>query len=336
MANLGFLLRRLTHMDYGAFFRTVREVARRGGRSSAAVAVDMVGCALKYQAGYLDYRLFEFERLSPAQRATYITRGRNNAYVKRLNAPSGWHKFDDKTAFLQLFNGLHGRGWLDLRQADAQALAAFCAAHPNIVVKPVDGICGRGIDFYRVDNPAQQAAALHATLLQRNQVLVEQRVEQHPELARLHPPSVNTLRLVTLLSGGEARLAFSCLRIGNGKEVDNLNAGGMSVLVDERGVLCSPGTDKDGLVHETHPATGVVLQGTQLPFFEQAVALVRRAAMVAPEVRYVGWDVAITPSGPILIEGNHFPGYDIYQMPAHLGEDRLGLAPRFEALMAPS
>ena len=332
MSKLSFLLRRLVNMDYSAMLETADEVGARCGRGRLPVLADMARCALRYQAGYLDYKLFEFESLTAAQRATYITRGRNNTYVKRLNQRESWHLFDDKIEFLRLFDGLHGRAWLDLRGADAAALAGFCAAHPRIVGKPVDGTCGRGIDFYTVDRPVEQAGELHRTLTERRQILVEQRVAQHPELARLHPRSLNTLRLVTIVTpAGEPELVFSCLRIGNGKEVDNLNSGGMSVMVDGGGVLCSPGADKNGLACEVHPLTNTTLPGTQLPFFEEAVALVKQAALRVPGIRFVGWDVGITEAGPILIEGNHFPGHDIYQFRIHLGPDRIGLAPRFDA-----
>ena len=60
------------------------------------------------------------------------------------------------------------------------------------------------------------------------------------------------------------------------------------------------------------------------------MALVKRAALTVPELGYIGWDVAVTEKGPVIIEANHFPGHDIYQFQVHLGPDRIGLAPRFD------
>ena len=44
----------------------------------------------------------------------------------------------------------------------------------------------------------------------------------------------------------------------------------------------------------------------------------------------IGWDVAITPDGPVLVEGNNLPGYDMCQNAGHVDE---GMLPRFEKLL---
>ena len=37
------------------------------------------------------------------------------------------------------------------------------------------------------------------------------------------------------------------------------------------------------------------------------------AALIVPEVRYVGWDIAITENGPVIMEGNEYPSYGLVQ-----------------------
>ena len=175
--------------------------------------------------------------------------------------------------------------------------------------------------------------ARYDACLQNGQFLVEQLVIQHEDYARIYPLSVNTLRLVTMTKpGGQPAIVFSCIRLGNnGRRVDNLNSGGMAALVDlEKGCISTPGADKDGKLYSEHPTTGVTLKGAPLAYTREAAQLVKEAALRISELGYVGWDVAVTPDGPILIEANHFPGNDIYQFRVHLGEDRIGLAPRFD------
>ena len=261
-----------------------------------------------------------------------MTRGKNNEYVKRLNPSQYWPLLNDKTAFLQRFDGLHGREWLDLRKTTFETFDDFCRRNPQFVVKPLDGTCGRGIELFDAAQ-IDDLRARYDACLQNGQFLVEQLVIQHEDYARIYPLSVNTLRLVTMTKpGGQPAIVFSCIRLGNnGRRVDNLNSGGMAALVDlEKGCISTPGADKDGKLYSEHPTTGVTLKGAPLAYTREAAQLVKEAALRISELGYVGWDVAVTPDGPILIEANHFPGNDIYQFRVHLGEDRIGLAPRFD------
>jgi len=37
---------------------------------------------------------------------------------------------------------------------------------------------------------------------------------------------------------------------------------------------------------------------------DEAVKMIKELALIVPEVRYVGWDIALTDKGWVLIEGN--------------------------------
>ena len=52
------------------------------------------------------------------------------------------------------------------------------------------------------------------------------------------------------------------------------------------------------------------------------------ASKVVKEMRYIGWDVCFSNKGPILVEGNEYPGHDIYQLPEHT-HDHYGIWPKF-------
>ena len=58
--------------------------------------------------------------------------------------------------------------------------------------------------------------------------------------------------------------------------------------------------------------------------------MVKEAAKKSTHVRYVGWDVAMSINGPVLIEGNQFPGHDIYQVAEKIGPDDIGVLPMFK------
>ena len=63
----------------------------------------------------------------------------------------------------------------------------------------------------------------------------------------------------------------------------------------------------------------------------EAVELVKKAAEVVPQVGYVGWDVGISENGPVIIEGNSFPG--VFQKRASLSKDKTGIIPKYRQYM---
>ncbi len=329
MGKLGYLIRRARKMDFGAMFKTADMLHKKTGLSRAWLLRDMARCAAKYNAGYIDYKIAEMYRLSPAQRKTQITRGISNNIVARMNDKAYWHFFDNKAEFNALFNEQVHRGWIDLTQASDAAWADFLTNRGPIICKPIDGSSGRGIQKVQPEqfgDPAQ----LKQRLLAEGVGIVEDCVVQHPALAALCPTSVNTLRVATLLGDKRQGIVYAYLRIGNGKVMDNVDTGGMAAPVDlDTGVLCGPGADKLGKVHELHPMTGAKIEGTQVPYWPEIKQMCLAAAQVVPQVRFVAWDVAVTPDGPVFIEGNSFPSHAIPQFAAHF-PDGIGILPQFE------
>ncbi len=72
-----------------------------------------------------------------------------------------------------------------------------------------------------------------------------------------------------------------------------------------------------------HPVTGEVIVGFQIPFWNQIIELVKELAYVVPQVRYVGWNIAITEKRPILIEGNYRGMFGVQQQVDQIGKRQL-------------
>jgi hypothetical protein len=66
--------------------------------------------------------------------------------------------------------------------------------------------------------------------------------------------------------------------------------------------------------YDVHPYSKIKFDGYEIPRFKECVELIRELAFEEPEARYVGWDLAITPKGIELLEGNIPPGEDITQI----------------------
>lgn len=330
MKRILYLIKRILKMDYRGLFATVKAVHKKTDIGRVKLFFDIVKCGLKYGAGYKDYQLCEWYNLNDEQRATYVTRGINNRIVTLLNDKEYYHILDNKIEFNNTFEKFLGRKWIDMEKVTAEAFEEFLRGLDTIISKPTAEACGRGVEKLTVSD-FESSEALLAHLRSINSGLCEEFVVQHRDVAALYPHSVNTYRIVTVLTDGEPHIVYAFIRIGNGgRFVDNINAGGMAAPIDiETGIIQYPAFDKDSIYYETHPYTSCPIQGWQLPLWEESVKTVLEAATVVPQVGYVGWDVAATENGPVLIEGNPFPGHDILQMPPHV-PDKIGMLPQFK------
>lgn len=332
MSRVSYLVKRVFSMNSRVMFLKIKEVSKKSGKSSFAVFFDMLYCGVKYQAGYMDYALFEMYNLNSAQRKTVVTRGINNGFIKRFNSPDFIDVFEDKRRFNNVFSDLLHRDWVDVEKADDSELTYFLKNNPQFIAKPFGGMCGKGIEKLKAED-FDSAAELKSYLIEKGLLLLEEVVVQHPEMSRLHPHSVNTCRVITLLKDGKAHVVAAYLRIGNGKHVDNFNSGGMVVPIEEdRGEIIYPALNKNGELFEAHPATGVPIKGFKVPDWNSVTDLAKRAAAVVPQVGLVGWDIAVTEKGPLIIEGNDFPGHDIYGLPPHR-TNGIGVLPKFERIL---
>lgn len=332
MRKLKYYLSRLFSMNYKQMFHIINDVHKRSGKNRIGIFLDMIYCSIHYLAGYMDYFVFNFEDLTKKQRSTFITRGVNNAYIKKMNNPAYYEKFDNKIIFNQLFQNYIKRDYINLEKSSEKEFAEFVNKHPIIMVKPVNLQCGKGIE--KIDSRIYEIDKLYTKLKENGQTLVEEVVLQSKEMNQLFPTAVNTLRIVTARVEDKTTVLFRALRIGNGDNVvDNFNHGGMYTVVNETGKIEKPAIDKKGNVYEVHPVTGTKIAGFQIPYFEQVIQMVTEASILIPQVGLVGWDIAITDKGPVMIEGNQLPGYDIYQSKVHLNEDKMGLKPVFDQVI---
>lgn len=329
MGKLSYVMKRAAKMNYRAMFETANMLHQKTGKNRLWLMADMVQCAIKYNAGYIDYKIAEMYRLNDAQRRTQITRGISNNIVARMNDKRFWHFFDNKNEFNQLFAEQVRRGWLNLSTADEKQFAEFLKGRGDIICKPIDGSSGQGI-FACTPDAYDDPHALYEKLKAANIGIIEDKIIQHEAISKLCPTSVNTIRVATLLGDKKQGIVYASIRIGNGKVMDNVDCGGMAAPINlETGVISGVGANKAGEVYEFHPMTGTRIPGTQIPYWQEVKEMCLSAMQVVPQVRFVAWDVAITPDGPVFIEGNSFPSHAIPQFAAHY-PDGIGILPRFE------
>lgn len=121
----------------------------------------------------------------------------------------------------------------------------------------------------------------------------------------LHPSSLNTVRIPTVRYDDRVEVIHPFLRIGRGSAVvDNAGSGGIMGNIDVATGSVYAAADELGKDYKIHPDTGVSLIGFTIPKWQEVLSLVKQMALVVPSVRYVGWDMALSPKGWVMIEGN--------------------------------
>ena len=349
MGNISYIFKRLKTMDYKAMKEKIDSIHKKTGKAKLGIFMDMQKCARKYGAGYMDYDLFEMYNLNDKQRDTYLTRGRNNAFVTKYCDLSVLHCFKNKDEFNTIFHDYLKRDWIKVNGTPKEEVIEFLKKHEVFMAKPIDGGCGKGIEKIKVSNYQTLDEIYQYLTKEEFNFELEELIIQHPEVAKIYPDAINTVRIVTIVTTKDGKSVLTIpkeerknielephiicayFRIGNGgKCVDNFNSGGMVAPVDEKtGIVSQLAIDKLKNVYEAHPQTGEKIKGFQFPYWKEALELCKMACQEIPEMGYAGWDVAFTPNGPLFVEGNEFPGHDIYQLPVHTPQ-KTGMMPKFD------
>jgi len=222
------------------------------------------------------------------------------------------------------------RGWTcrDRTTSGIEQWAAFLEHDlpAEFVIKPVEAAFGHGVLLFRRQedhfvNPAGEefraaaiAEGLH-TDCRDDGFVIQERLHNHARLLELTGVEyLQTVRLTTLVDTDHRPhvIHSHCKLIAGSNVTDNFHGGvtgNLQASVDLRdGHLFRPVTaspDIPGYVTlQKHPNTGLDIEGFRLPLWDQACTLAREAAMRFLPVRTIGWDVALTPRGPVIVEGN--------------------------------
>lgn len=295
-----------------------RSLARLRGGFAPRYFVDALCCSVKHGASPENYMALRFYALSERERETFLTSGRSKALDARLNARAtarDLRVLARKELFDDEFKDFIRREHLYAPACSAGDFSAFLARHQELIIKPASGLMGRGIE--RLDTRSPDASALYERC-RSGELLLEEPIRQHPKLSRLNDTSVNSVRVNAARDhNGGVRLIGACLKCGGaGAVTDNFHSGGVAYPLDlQTGEVTGPGRNNSDVTdYFRHPSSGAYMPGFRVPFWRELIDYARRAMDVVPSVGYVGWDIAVTPSGPELIEGNcHWPGGNIIQ-----------------------
>jgi len=186
----------------------------------------------------------------------------------------------------------------------------------RVVLKPVTGLMGQKIYFImRNDAQTFQVKKIppgHLTLTdsyEEYQFIIQEAIKQHPVMDKINPHCVNSIRIISILNiDGTVKLLAAMLRTSaTESQVDNFSQGGIVIGIDmETGRLRDEGflPQKFGTITMHHPVTKTIFKDFQIPYWEDLKKIVIKAQKAFHHLKSIGWDIAITPEGPVIIEGN--------------------------------
>ena len=286
---------------------------------------------LIYTRNVLDFKMWEYfsyglQERTIRERLDFISNKDILHYYKVLNSKNLGTKW---TTYVR-YKDYYKRDVIRVRgEEDKAALAEFSARHPRFLIKTVGSSMGKGV---RIVETKDYANALYAAIAAPKTVLCEELIVQSKEFRQIHPASVNTVRVFTYFNGKTTTIVGSFMRAGRGSAVvDNAGAGGVLTYVDcQTGIVLTDAADEMGNQYATHPDTGFVFKGFQIPRWEELVAMLKKMAPKWPEVPMVGWDIALSEEkGWQIIEGNQMGQLNLLQIPTKKGL-RKELTERFE------
>ena len=297
----------------------------RGG-STYKYFRDAVNCSKKHGASPENYFVLRFFELNETERATYLTSGRSKKLdsILNLNATEAEkQKIGHKSLFNSEFKGLVNRDFIFAPSADFKKFLDFISKHREFIVKPDTGTMGRGVEK-KFSNEIGDLDSFY-TYCCENKILLEEVITQHEALNRINPYCINSVRINAARSSKEIKLIGACIKCGTGGKVsDNFHAGGIAYPVDlDTGIISGPGRNNTDLnEYEYHPGNKLHMLGLQIPYWKEIKNTVITGMELVPSLGYIGWDIAVTPDGPEIIEGNYsWPGGNIIQF------DRVGKYP---------
>jgi hypothetical protein len=316
------------------------QVRDRYSISLSRQALEMAYAYWRYGMGRAEYYMFEFYSrvMTPETKQTFLSQNAWTALALLINQPD--RQSDDSK--LVLGRRLEGRG------IEVPRILAITSAHPSdldrrdpafvpldaigsvippsgCVIKPDRSTWGKGVFVATsfdgrllrlVDGREKTPQELLTSVsLRPGLTIIQERLRNHPALDALQLPSLATLRILTY--GDMPAILRAAFKLPVGKSgVDNYHAGGIAAPIDLESGAMGAGVNARSLDWcSAHPDTGGRFAGLTVPDWNHARQLAYRAAAALPDFPCVGWDVAVTPEGPVIIEGNSTWGTDIVQRP---------------------
>jgi len=130
--------------------------------------------------------------------------------------------------------------------------------------------------------------------------------------------ATSSIRIVIVQDNGRQEIVAAVWKLIRGTNISDTriddSLGHIHAPINVRtGLLGAARKDYEEHSYSIHPETGVAIEGFQVPYWEEAMSTCLRAASIFPMLHIQHWDLAITESGPCLLEINDIGAIEFLQ-----------------------
>ena len=297
----------------------------------AEIRTDMTFCYFAYGFTPQEFFSFRLRDKGISERSEFISSRLRLTYRCRMNDLLKAEIFNDKTKTYSRFKKYYKRSATLISSPEHyERFQRFVKKFPVFVKKQCFEAQGNSVALVDIRQCGMSERELFDSLIAQGKHILEEKIVQSPELAAFNESSVNTVRVVTFVTKKGIVVPYCTLRTGRpGSFVDNGGAGGVQACIDyETGIIATDGFDEIGGVYADHPSSGTTFKGYQLPDWDQLHKLISEIAVEVPQIHFIGWDLAHTKDGWVMVEGNE----NCYIIAKQMIDDK-GLRSVFENIM---
>lgn len=215
----------------------------------------------------------------------------------------------------------NGAVLFDKKNATIEDIITLIEKQKSLFFKRFEGGSGQGIfkaeykdNGFWINKNQCSIDEMKAQLSSLSGVLIMECLYNTADYAKkIFPKTLNTVKILTMINPNNNRAfiagAFQRFGTEGSYPLDNMSTGGVSCLVNidsgklETSYVYDPVQDKECVV-EKHPNTGEQILGIVLPNWEKVKTEILEIAERYSYLKYVAWDITLTPDSFIIIEGN--------------------------------
>jgi len=292
---------------------------------------------------YFYYRLYDDTLYTADERKRFLSESVSHGILLKCCNVHWWATADDKFLAAAILKGYglpvpetqavfskSGRNFRPAeRLSSIDELARFFVQRARfpLFAKPVSGVgsfgaCSlRGYSDGHLEMADGSTVALEAFARQMGHdqaYLFQSILPAHPALRGL-AGGTPTVRVIVILDNGKPEILHTIWKIpAAGNVADNFwRPGNLLADIDVANGTIRRVTRGFGLKFEEltrHPDSGRVLRGLVLPDWDKLIALSLDCASIFSGLGYQSFDIALTPSGPLIVEVNTGSAFNLSQL----------------------